>query len=210
VWHPDVKEPLDLPQRDYLVVVDGSAPVGKIKPRRLRFPAIAEVTALVRSLGIVYVNTITPRVEALRKTVSGSEPIVLSIQDTPLAGTFGSAAPRARRQAERDRTELEAGRLQLSDIHARSDAQRKRLEEFTNVLLPLLLPSSGNAPKTLEFYATNPWVRTTLSPLNRATVLALLTHGYVASFEAFRTRLGATDKPFEFPPEARFLRLCRS
>ena len=71
---PEVDRSLEIPLRNYLIVVDASGPVGASSCLPLRVPLLAEFVSLIRSMSILYVNTVLPRVEALWQRVSDRFP----------------------------------------------------------------------------------------------------------------------------------------
>lgn len=188
-----------------LLIVDGSGGVQPIPAWHLLLPFWAEVLGLARVMGLMYANTVRPRMRQIgesqrsfwrwgdqfdRDWDTPRVGVSISFQDNPQGGRiYGSLGP-------------ETDYMKTNFLRRLSSWDEYMAREVPEVICPSL----DGFPKISELAATCAEEKTHLSTVDTKTAVALLVYGYFATMRAMSITHGtALVKPF--PREARFIEL---
>ena len=165
---------------DEVLVVDASAPLKETSNRLFAIPFLGEIASLSRSLGLVYFNSVQPRVSSINTKLLHSRMIVGSqFGDRAVASMTESPGYFAAEFIPRSTSLLHEV---TDDTERRAHQLMQYLDELTeNIYIPESHLEGSEVLRDLsDFCAQTP---TTLSRFDAETTLALLVNGYLAAME---------------------------
>lgn len=190
---------------DMVLVVDASAPLSSVPLRHLAFPGLAEFGSLMRSMSVLYNNTVDPRIEHLQDRAA----LILRSDVDPEDGGVASDGGFPVIVRITDNTTKGLRRMYAVLARAGRPLHRERREAVSSAVGPVW-DSAAEYVRTQyglgPFAADSPDVPTTFDRIARPVALMLMLHGYLATMFSLGAARGCGVGPVDVE---RFERLLR-